>query len=257
MTLFCSLFGAALVANTLAADDESDAIYGKGVHAFFDGNYEGTITVLSQAEKIKSVDPRPFYFLGLAYLRQEKFEQADRWFEKAAQLEYSGRAARDYAVSESLRRIQGAERMRIESIRTEEQTNARIRELQLQEARYGKENAANRAETVRQLTPPDQQKMDRVLLQNMVVNISENAFGVRAMNPISTTEDNVIVRRVDTTFGDVVVSEVPEILETFSGGGGGAVGLVIKMIPAEDKRAAAKESGKALGSLFSIKAKGE
>jgi len=278
VTAFCSLLGGtALIANTFTVTDESDFIYGKGVHAFFDRDYEEAITILLQAEEIKSNDPRPFYFLGLAYLRQEKTEQADQYFEKAAQLEYSGRAARDYGISEALRRIQGEERLRIERIRSEERTNARTREQQLREARYGRENAADR-ESLRQLAPQNQRE-DLAVLQRMAGNIGENAFGVRPMNPINTAEASVVARRGGANpFGDVVIniSEVSAVSEptaptvrspaaparterTFVNvdvnvaeqGNQSASG----MNPVRSTQAAvAKEVGRSLGALFSRKA---
>jgi len=284
-TIFCSFLGTTLVANT----NDSDIIYGKGVHAFFDRDYEGTITILSQIPEIKSLDPRPYYFLGLAHLRQEKTDEADQYFKQAAQLEYSGRAARDYNVSESLRRIQGAERQRIEKIRTEEQTNARIRDQQLQEARYGQENATAREATARQLQ--NQRQEDLALLQSMAGNIGENAFGVKAIDPINAANDNVVVRRVDTNpFGEVTatVSEEPTVFaptqrrdrtpitpatsarpeRTFANvdDGGGAAGewedgeWTIESGPvslSQGTKATAKEFGKALGTLFSRKSAGE
>jgi tetratricopeptide (TPR) repeat protein len=145
----CVLLGGTVFAgdSTIYADstivaDESVSLYGNGVHAFFDRHYGEAVKILSKAEEIKSEDPRAYYFLGLAYLRQKKTERAERYFKKAAQLEFNGRALRDYAVSESLRRIQGAERMRIEKIRNEERINARIKAQRQLELRYGKENAA-------------------------------------------------------------------------------------------------------------------
>jgi tetratricopeptide (TPR) repeat protein len=167
----CFLFGGTVFAgDSPIAVDESVSIYGNGVHAFFDRNYEEAISILLKAEEIKSEDPRSYYFLGLAYLRQKKSERADRCFKKAAQLEFSGRAIRDYAVSESLRRIQGEERLRIEKIRTEERTNARIREQRLLELRFSKESAAARED----------------LLQTLKKAFGETAFDITSKDPDST-----------------------------------------------------------------------
>ena len=212
MTVFCFLLGGVLFgASTFTVTDDSDYIYGKGVHAFFDRDYKGAVTILLQAEEIKSIDPRPFYFLGLACLRQGKTEEADQYFKQAAQLEFSGRGARDYGVAESLRRIQGKDRQRIEKIRSEERTNARIREQQHQEARFGSENAADR-ESLRRLTPQNQRE-DLAMLQRTAENFGDNPFGVRPMDPMNSAERNVIVRREETNpFGDVAavtVSETP------------------------------------------------
>jgi len=211
MTALCPLLvGTALIASTLTVDDEADHVYGKGVHAFFDRDYEGAVTILLQAEEMESIDPRPYYFLGLAYLRQKKTEQADQYFRQAARLEYSGRAHRDYGTAESLRRIQGEERLRIEKIRSEERTNAQKREQQLQEARYGKENAAGRENLRQQLVPQNQGKnLER--LQGIEDNVGANAFNVRPMDPINITEENIVVRQGNINpFGAVDVSESAE-----------------------------------------------
>ena len=198
-------------ASTFTVTDDSDHIYGKGVHAFFDRDYKGAVTILLQAEEIKSIDPRPFYFLGLAYLRQGKTEEAGQYFRQAAQLEFSGRGARDYGVAESLRRIQGADRQQIEQIRSEERTNARIREQQHQEARYSSEHAADR-ESLRRL--PQNQREDLATLQRTAGNFGNNAFGVRPIDPINTAERSAVIRREDTNpFGEVTVtvSETPVV----------------------------------------------
>jgi len=204
--VFCFLLGGAVVAtDSPFITDESDSIYGKGVHAFFDRDYEVSITILSKAEEIKSNDPRPYYFLGLAHLRQKKTEPAEQYFKKAAQLEFNGRSLRDYAVSESLRRIQGKERMRIEAIREEERTNARARERRLREMRYGRENAIAREtiarENLRQTTSPNrtenQQNADLAALQEAVDGLGDNAFGVKPIDPTNTTVENIVPRRTD------------------------------------------------------------
>ena len=205
--------GAVCAADSLALIDESDQIYGKGVHAFFDRDYEEAVTILSKTEEIKNNDPRSYYFLGLAYLRQKKTEQADQYFKKAAQLEYSGRSLRDYAVPESLRRIQGEERLRIEKIRAEERTNARIREQRLQELRYGKENADAR-EALRQLSSQNQ-KENPAALQQTEDELGENAFDVKPIDPIGTTEDIVVKRTESRPFGGLekIASVEPENTE--------------------------------------------
>jgi len=222
VTAFCSfLGGTAFIANAFVLD-ESDFIYGRGVHAFFDRDYEGAVTILLRAKEIGSIDPRPFYFLGLAHLRQGKIEEADQYFEKAAQLEFSGRAARDYGVSEALRRIQGEERLRIEGIRAEERANAQQREQQFLEARFGREGVADR-EMLRQSTSQSHaqnQREDLAVLQRIAGNLGggafgDNAFGVRPINPIDVPEESVVARGVDAVnpFGGVVapIVEMPTI----------------------------------------------
>ena len=196
VVILCIIFGVVSTANIGVLTAETDYIYGSGVHAFFDQNYEESITILSRAEELKSEDPRAYYFLGLAHLRLKQTEQADQYFKKAAELEYGGRSLRDYAVSESLRRIQGDERRRLEKIRTTERIDAQKREKSLQEARYGAESVAGR-EALRQTLPQNQTEgIDP--LSAMVHTLGDNAFGLRPIepnNPNNSAGENVAPRR--------------------------------------------------------------
>ena len=205
--LLCTLLGGTLLAgNSLFVSDESERIYGRGVHAFFDRNYELAITILSQAEEIDTEDPRPFYFLGLAHLRQDETELAEQYFRKAAQLEFGGRALRNYPVSESLRRIQGEERVRIENIRTEERTNARMMEQRLREARYGTGNTAAREALLQSL-----QQTPRNNVPAVAENVLDNPFGVRPVDPTRSPEEGITVQVVTgTPFGVIEESEAPD-----------------------------------------------
>ena len=265
--VFCILLGGAVfVADFVVAVDEVDSIYGQGVHAFFDRDYEEAVHILSKAERIKHNDPRPYYFLGLAYLRQRKTEQADQCFKKAAQLEFSERTLRDYAVSESLRRIQGAERQRIEKIRIDERMNAQAREQVLQEMRYGKENAA----AGEQLPA----------LQQMENSFGNNPFGVKPMDPLNTSGESVVLTRTESNpFGGIMsgTGSIPEQVSapTVQRTGEPAVvrterTFVNPNIPAAQQDTArqtaaagasmsdtARQLGKTLGSMFSKKASAE
>ena len=215
VTICCLLVGAVFSTDALAATDESDYLYGEGVHAFFDHNYEGAVTVLLKAEELKSDDPRPYYFLGLVYLHQNKTDQADQYFKKAAQMEYGGRSLRDYAVSEALRRIQGEERLRIEKIRAEERISARANEQRLQEMRYGNETAVARTRLLQ--TTSQTQNTDAAAPQRKIDVAAENPFGVKPIDPLNTTEDVITTRTtpanpfgmIDANAGEEPVIFVP------------------------------------------------
>ena len=210
--VFYSLLGGTVVAaDTFFSSDESDAIYGKGVHAFFDQNYEEAVKILSKIEELKTNDPRPYYFMGLAHLRQKHTEQADQYFKQAAQMEYSGRALRHYAVPESLRRIQGEERLRIEKVREEERTNARVRDQRTQEARYGAENAAAR-EALRHSAAPANPNENLPVVQPAAQK--GNVFGAKPLDPTRQAEETIVSRRTEgSPFGEITVTteEIPEV----------------------------------------------
>ena len=262
IVVFCVLFGGTMLVASTFVTDESDAIYGKGVHAFFDRNYEEAVKILSDADKLDTADPRPYYFLGLAYLRQKKTERADHYIEKAAKLEYSGRAPRDYAVSESLRRIQGEERQRIEKIRSEERINAQIREQRLLEIRYGKESATGREHLRQPVT--QNRKEDLTALQQVAESFGENAFGARAIDPTGTSDAIAARKRSeDNPFGEIVanIDALPKVVEIKPSAGrentpakrrenvgtptAASVGVV-----RNTQAMAAKELGKGLRALF-------
>ena len=277
------LGGAIVAADSPYVSEESDSIYGKGVHAFFDRDYKEAVTILSKAEEIKNNDPRPSYFLGLAHLRQKKTETAEQYFKKAAQLEFSGHTLRDYAVSESLRRIQGTERMRIEEIREEERANALVREQRLREMRYGRENTVIR-DNLQQITSPhrneDRHNVDLAL--PAAGGFGENAFGVKPIDPINRTAENIVTRRAETNpFGEVIVNTATEteipVATTVSRNQETAAPLPKRTFVNPDlagdlqkpvqsstaaspnpvrsvQAAAAKELGRAMGTLFSGKA---
>ena len=197
--------------DSLFIADEYDHIFGKGVHAFFDKNYKEAIAVLSKAEELNIEDPRPYYFLGLAYLRQDEGDKAEQHIRKAAQLEFSGRALRDYGVSESLRRIQGVERARLETIRAEERANSRIREQRMRAARYGSENAAARNALRQSLSAPAD-------ISDLEANgiLAENVFGLRPIDPVALQEGGIIAQRTDANpFGTVTsIDEIPQLPDT-------------------------------------------
>ncbi|MCL2004677.1 MAG: hypothetical protein FWG73_00795 [Planctomycetaceae bacterium] len=213
--ILCLLFAKPVLAlDTIFIADEYDHVFGKGVHAFFDKNYEEAIAILSKAEELDIEDPRPFYFLGLAFLQQKEAEKAEKYFRKAAQLEFSGQVLRDYGVSEALRRIQGAERTRLEIIRAEERTNARMREQRIRAARYGTENAAAR-DALRQSLSGQQGPAPSDLDESDI--LADNAFGLRPIDPIAAKEGEITARRADANpFGTVTtnIAETPQLSET-------------------------------------------
>jgi len=289
-TFFTLLGGAVVAADFHFVTDESDSIYGKGVHAFFDRDYEEAVAILSKAEEIKNNDPRPYYFLGLAHLRQKKSELAEQYFKKAAQLEFDGLSLRDYAVSESLRRIQGEERLRIEKIRSEERGNAQIREQQIRAMRYGSKNSVAR-ENLRQTMPLhqhiNQNNADIAALQESMEDWGENAFGVKPIDAGNASKENIVPRRTDTNpFGEVTVNitaekKIPEVsvprkqepvapqprrtyvnpdvvVEPQKPVQSQTAATAASMNPVQNVQSAtAKELGKALGTLFSGKASTE
>jgi tetratricopeptide (TPR) repeat protein len=124
VVVLVSFFARLGVADTPADEfiiaNEAEVLYGKGVHAFFDGDYKSALTIFGRVEYLASEDPRPYFFSALARYRLDNGSaEADKYFKKAAKLEWEGRAVREYNVSDALRRIQGKERLHIEQYRTQ------------------------------------------------------------------------------------------------------------------------------------------
>ncbi|MDR1485197.1 MAG: hypothetical protein LBT09_10280 [Planctomycetaceae bacterium] len=111
---------AEIAADEFTIINESEILYGKGVHAFFDGNYKEAIEIFNKVEYLASEDPRPYFFAAIARYRLDADSaDADKYFKKAAKLELEGRSFREYDVSDALRRIQGKERLHVERYRTQ------------------------------------------------------------------------------------------------------------------------------------------
>ncbi|MDR2168797.1 MAG: hypothetical protein LBP59_01485 [Planctomycetaceae bacterium] len=109
-----------IFADELTIANESEVLYGAGVHAFFDGDYKKAIEIFDKVESLGSEDPRPYFFAAIARYRLDvNSADADKYFKKASTLEWQGKNLREYDVPESLRRIQGNERLHIEKYRTQ------------------------------------------------------------------------------------------------------------------------------------------
>lgn len=132
-----------------ASGVESDAtIFGKGAHAFFAGEYQKAYTQLNQAVETKTVDPRVYFFRGLAVLRMNRSEAAKVDFQKAARLEVS-ETNYFYDVNKALRRVQGNERLLIEQARA----TARVEHKKAVKKRTTRRYEATRIQEARVLRP--------------------------------------------------------------------------------------------------------
>ncbi|MDG2408346.1 MAG: hypothetical protein P8M53_04990 [Pirellulales bacterium] len=111
----------------VAQEDEIlDRLYGNGVHAYKRGDYVQAHRWLTEAIDTGNRDPRTRYFRGLAYLKLGRPEQADKDFATAANREVGdGNLAR--LVDQSLFTIQGPDRYRLESARTNAQRERHLR----------------------------------------------------------------------------------------------------------------------------------
>ena len=110
-------------------------VYGGGVQAYFNGEYEKAHALLSQAISLKTPDPRCYYFRGLANTRLGKAEEAAADFKEGARLEALD-VGGNYPVSKALTRIQGQTRQLIEISRRQAKIDLKALQEERQRVRY-------------------------------------------------------------------------------------------------------------------------
>ncbi|HEX4147871.1 MAG TPA: hypothetical protein VHY20_02745 [Pirellulales bacterium] len=105
-------------ASPARADDAAlEGIYGSGVEAYYTGDYVRAFDLLNSAVQAGSHDPRVYYFRGLAQTFLGRAPDAQRDFQKGAQLE-SSETAGVVDVGRSLERVQGPTRLLLERYRS-------------------------------------------------------------------------------------------------------------------------------------------
>ena len=117
-----------------AQDDLLEDLYGRGVHAYNSHNYRNAWTLLNGAISQGSLDPRAFYFRGLALTRLGRSEDATADFERGAQIEATSNAV--FPVGRSLERIQGTQRLALEKYRRNARLAVRSQQKVKRRARY-------------------------------------------------------------------------------------------------------------------------
>jgi len=181
VAVFCAALSAGcLTAGVFDRQNEAESLYGKGVHAFFDGDYQGVVELLAKVEELGSEDPRPFFFLGLAQWRLGQKDEAEATFKKAAKLEWEDRTGRNaayYGVSDALKRIQGKERLYVESFRRQAKSDWERADQTRQQVRYGQEKDKGRSILAQlaegsELPPPEPRRF-----------VGAAPFGARSVDP--------------------------------------------------------------------------
>ncbi len=134
--VFFALGLVCLSASLVSAEDAVlEQFYGSGVHAYFSRDYVKAHEYLTTAIDGGSVDPRPYYFRGMTYLKLGRAEEAELDFQKGATKE-SRDVNKFYNVSKSLERIQGRARLTLEQHRVVARMAARQEAEKLHKARY-------------------------------------------------------------------------------------------------------------------------
>jgi hypothetical protein len=128
------------------------ASYGSGVHSYFAGDYGRSYDDLSQAIEGGTLDPRAYYFRGLAALKLGRMDEAEADFTAGAAREAEGTGS--WPIARSLERVQGCDRLKLERHRTRArvaslQENRRRNELRYLDVERGEADVLRRRRPVR------------------------------------------------------------------------------------------------------------
>lgn len=111
------------------------ASYGAGVHSYFNGDYQAAYDALTAAIEAGSMDPRTYYYRGLASIKLGRSDdEIDGDFSEGSTRETMGRGG--LSVSRSLERVQGRDRMRLEKYRQRARVAAAQRDEAANRQRY-------------------------------------------------------------------------------------------------------------------------
>jgi hypothetical protein len=134
--LAASLLAVGLGSSVRGAEDAVLAeMYGRGVHAYFDGRYEEAAETLSDAIAQGSKDPRVYYYRGLTFFRLGRLEEANSDFSLGAREEVKDVTLTTLS-SRSLSRVQGGPRTLIEKARQTARKEHRAAQVASDKLRY-------------------------------------------------------------------------------------------------------------------------
>ena len=114
MIAFAVLIPAALVNAQSVAN--SEAQLSRGVHAYFNGQFDQAKSLFGNTIEKGTNDPRFYYYRGLTLAAQGDTQAAEIDFQQGAMLEAAPQN-QNYNVGRSLERIQGPLRLKIEEAR--------------------------------------------------------------------------------------------------------------------------------------------
>ena len=126
---------ALLIPCAVAQDAQHRVLYGQGVHAYYNGDYESALRYLTATISKNTDDPRSYYFRGLTNTKLGNDEASLADLKKGAALEaLDDRGV--YQISTALQRIQGQPRLQIEKLRQQARQDIVATEKARLQARY-------------------------------------------------------------------------------------------------------------------------
>lgn len=114
--LITGLLFVLVILTGITALEAQENSYAKGLGLFYNGNYPEALDSLNKAATAAPQDPRPCFFIGVCLSRMGQQDKAYSMYKVASAREYLP-GGRQVNVDNSLRRIQGAERLAIEQAR--------------------------------------------------------------------------------------------------------------------------------------------
>ena len=178
---------------TVNAQNTSEAkLYGQGVHAYNNGDFDAALSIFNTAVEKGTDDPRVFLFRGLVLHHQGKAEESLEDLLHGAELEAVDKRG-FYPVSPALIRVQGKVRLQIETLRREARANLVNIEKARAAARY-EEQKANEAVTLRKPMPS---QAPAVPLDAQQTIKPENPFAPSNIAGIKSNPSNVTVSKTN------------------------------------------------------------
>ncbi|MHB8973820.1 MAG: hypothetical protein ACYC3X_16540 [Pirellulaceae bacterium] len=102
----------------IGQDEGAAELYGRGVHAYFAADYDLAVELLSKSIEKYGLDPRSFYFRGLAEANRKGLDAGLADFTQGADVEINRTDRPVYDINGALQRIQGHLRLELEKVRT-------------------------------------------------------------------------------------------------------------------------------------------
>jgi len=189
---------ALLIPCAVAQDAQHRVLYGQGVHAYYNGDYESAVRYLTATISKNTDDPRSYYFRGLANAKLGNDEASLADLKKGAAIEaLDNRGV--YKISTALQRIQGQPRLQIEKLRKQARLDLAAAEKVRLQARY-EQQQNNEAAVLREpaqtapSTPADAQttiRQSSPFSPSNIAGVKSNPSNVTSSksNPIPGVDD--------------------------------------------------------------------
>ena len=189
---------ALLIPCAVAQDAQHRVLYGQGVHAYYNGDYESAVRYLTATISKNTDDPRSYYFRGLANAKLGNDEASLADLKKGAAIEaLDNRGV--YKISTALQRIQGQPRLQIEKLRKQARLDLAAAEKVRLQARY-EQQQSDEAAVLRkpaQTAPSNPADAETTISQSNpfapgnIAGVKSNPANVTSSksNPIASVDD--------------------------------------------------------------------